>query len=46
LARALARREKVEMELNIRHHAERIAREFGLDADALIAEAEAVVRGS
>jgi len=32
------------MDLNIRATAEQIAREFGLDVDELIAEAEGIVR--
>jgi hypothetical protein len=30
--------------MNIRHHAERIAQEFGLDVDELLAEAEGILR--
>jgi len=37
-----ARREKVEMDVNIRQHAEKIAKELGLDPDEVIREAERI----
>lgn len=40
-----ARREKVEMVIDLRKEAERLAAESGLDPDAVLAEAEAIMRG-
>jgi hypothetical protein len=40
-----ARREKVEMSIDLRKEAERLAAESGLDPDAVLAEAEAIMRG-
>lgn len=40
-----ARHDKVDMSIDLRREAERVAAEQGLDADAVMAEAEAIVRG-
>lgn len=40
-----ARREKVEITVDLRREAERLASELGLDVSAVMAEAEAVLRG-
>ena len=39
------RRDRVDMTMDVRREAERIAADLGLDADAVMAEAEAVLRG-
>jgi hypothetical protein len=41
-----ARRDKVEMSIDLRTVSERVAEESGLDADAILAEAEAVLTNS
>lgn len=41
-----SRRDKVEMTIDLRKEAERIAAEDGLDAAELLAEAEAIMRGA
>jgi hypothetical protein len=41
-----SRRDKVEMTIDLRKEAERIAAEDGLDAAELLAEAEAIMRGT
>lgn len=40
-----ARRDKVEMTVDLRREAERVAADLGLDAAEVIAEAEAIMRG-
>ena len=40
------RRDRVDMTMDVRREAERIAADLGLDADAVMAEAEAVLRGA
>lgn len=40
-----AQHQRVDMTVDVRREAERLAGEFGLDADEIIAEAEAVLRG-
>jgi hypothetical protein len=40
-----ARRDKVEMTIDVRKEAERLAAELGLDAAEVLAEAEAIMRG-
>ena len=40
-----ARRDKVEMQIDIRKEAERVAAELGMDPAEVIAEAEAIMRG-
>ena len=40
-----ARRDKVEMSIDVRREAERVAAELGLDAAEVLAEAEAIMRG-
>lgn len=40
------RHDRVEMTVDVRKEAERVAAEFGLDPDAVMAEAEAVLRGA
>jgi hypothetical protein len=39
------RKDRVDMNLDVRREAEKMAAELGLDADAIMAEAEAVLRG-
>jgi hypothetical protein len=41
-----ARRDKVEMQIDVRKEAERLAEELGLDPAEVIAEAEAIMRGT
>jgi hypothetical protein len=40
-----ARRDKVEMTIDVRKEAERLASELGLDPAEVLAEAEAIMRG-
>jgi hypothetical protein len=40
-----AQHQRVDMTVDVRREAERLAGEFGLDADEIMAEAEAVLRG-
>lgn len=39
------RRDRVDMQIDVRKEAERIAAEAGLDVDAILAEAQAIVDG-